>query len=118
MTFGRERSGQILRVIRHLHDHFAESLPLAALAGVAQLSASAFHRQFKAMTGMTPLQYQKQLRLLEARRTILSERVKAKTPAYATCYESASQFSRDYARMFSRPPRRDAELSPGAGHWA
>ena len=49
---------------------------------------------------------------------ILSERVKTGTAAYATGYESASQFSRDYARMFGRPPRHDAELSPGAGHWA
>jgi len=74
------------------------------------LSPSAFHRQFKAVTPMTPIQYQKQLRLLEAWRMILTQRTKAESAAYATGYESSSQFSREYARMFGRSPKQDANI--------
>ncbi len=79
------------------------------LAAAAQMSASSFHQHFKALTSMTPLQYQKQLRLLEARRLMLADAVTATTAAYQVGYESASQFSREYARMFGAPPRRDVE---------
>jgi len=65
------------------------------------------HRQFKALTAMTPLQYQKQLRLLEARHLMVTGAANAETAAYRVGYESASQFSREYARMFGAPPRRD-----------
>jgi AraC-like DNA-binding protein len=71
------------------------------------LSPSAFHRQFKAMTSMTPLQYQKQLRLLEARRLMASNAANVEKAAFQVGYESLSQFSREYSRMFGRSPRRD-----------
>ncbi len=74
---------------------------------VAQMSPSAFHRQFKALTSMTPLQYQKQLRLLEARHLMVAGTANVEAAAYRVGYESASQFSREYARMFGAPPRRD-----------
>jgi AraC-like DNA-binding protein len=71
------------------------------------MSPSAFHRQFKAITAMTPLQYQKQLRLLEARRLIVTAATNVETAAFQVGYESPSQFSREYSRMFGAPPRRD-----------
>jgi AraC-like DNA-binding protein len=73
------------------------------------MSPSAFHWQFKALTSMTPLQYQKQLRLLEARHLMAAGTANAETAAYQVGYESASQFSREYSRMFGAPPRRDIE---------
>ena len=71
------------------------------------MSPSAFHRQFKALTSMTPLHYQKQLRLLEARRLLVADAANVEAAAFQVGYESPSQFSRDYARMFGAPPRRD-----------
>jgi AraC-like DNA-binding protein len=81
------------------------------------MSPSAFHRQFKALTSMTPMQYQKQLRLLEARhRMVTGAAANAETAAFQVGYESASQFSREYSRMFGAAPRRDiAALRAGAG---
>jgi AraC-like DNA-binding protein len=72
------------------------------------MSPSTFHRQFKALTSLTPLQYQKQLRLLEARRLMISCAANVETASFEVGYESASQFSREYARMFGIPPKRDA----------
>jgi AraC-like DNA-binding protein len=77
------------------------------LALTARMSPSAFHRQFKVLTSMTPLQYQKQLRLLEARRLMVTDEVNVETAAFRVGYESPSQFSREYSRMFGAPPRRD-----------
>jgi AraC-like DNA-binding protein len=71
------------------------------------MSVSSFHHHFKALTGMSPLQFQKQLRLGEARRLMLSEDLDAATAAYRVGYESASQFSREYGRQFGAPPMRD-----------
>ena len=90
-----------------------------ALAGQVRLSPSAFHLHFKAVTGMSPLQYQKQLRLQEARRLMLGEGLDAAEAAYRVGYESPSQFSREYRRLFGAPPRRDVvtlngEVQPAA----
>ena len=73
------------------------------------MSPSAFHRQFKAITSMTPLQYQKRLRLLEARRLMVSDEANVETAAFQVGYQSPSQFSREYSRMFGVPPRRDVD---------
>ena len=103
-------NGHVQRVIRAIHalrEQFAETVRIDALAAIAQMSPSAFHRQFKALTSMTPLQYQKQLRLLEARHLMMAGIANAETAAYQVGYESPSQFSREYARMFGAPPRRD-----------
>ncbi|MBV8047775.1 MAG: AraC family transcriptional regulator [Paludibacterium sp.] len=101
---------RVLDAIHTLRGQFAEPVSIEHLASVAQMSPSAFHRQFKALTAMTPLQYQKQLRLLEARNLMVSGAVNAETAAYRVGYESPSQFSREYARLFGAPPKRDIEL--------
>ena len=100
-------SRQIMEALSSLRDRFAETVRVEDLAAVAQMSVSAFHRQFKALTRVSPLQYQKHLRLLEARRLIISTGQHAEAAAFAVGYESASQFSREYARMFGEPPKRD-----------
>jgi AraC-like DNA-binding protein len=72
------------------------------------MSVSSFHHHFKQLTSMTPLQYQKQLRLLEAKRLMVAENANVTRAAFHVGYESASQFSREYVRMFGLTPRRDA----------
>jgi len=93
--------------IHLLREEFAQPLPVPQLAAAARMSVSSFHQHFKTLTAMTPLQYQKQLRLLEARRVMLAEAVSVTNAAYHVGYESPSQFSREYARMFGAPPKRD-----------
>ncbi len=100
-------TGKVINAIYALRDQFADTVRIEDLAAIAQMSPSAFHRQFKALTSMTPLQYQKQLRLLEARHLLVSGAANAETAAFQVGYESPSQFSREYARMFGAPPRRD-----------
>lgn len=77
------------------------------LAGVARMGMSMLHHQFSVLTGMSPLQFQKQLRLQTARQHMLGGRIDATTAAYEVGYESVSQFSREYSRLFGRPPMRD-----------
>ncbi|MDF1502812.1 AraC family transcriptional regulator [Roseisolibacter sp. H3M3-2] len=103
--------GQTQRVaaaIRLLRDRFAKAIRVEELAAAAAMSPSSFHQHFKALTGMTPIQFQKQLRLVEARRLMVAGDANVATAAYTVGYESASQFSREYARMFGVPPKRDA----------
>ncbi len=102
------RLAQIRRAIDWIRRHFDQKLPIETLADLAGMSLSTFHRHFKAATAMSPLQFQKQLRLQAARR-LMTTRPDAARAAYAVGYESASQFSRDYARCFGAPPRRDLE---------
>jgi AraC-like DNA-binding protein len=98
---------RIARAIRQVKDHIADSISIESLAKRVGLSPSAFHLHFKAVTGMSPLQYQKRLRLQEARRLMFSEGLDASEAAFRVGYESPSQFSREYRRMFGAPPRRD-----------
>ena len=98
---------RIARAIRWLKDHFAEPLGVEALARQVGMRPSAFHLHFKAVTGLSPLQYQKQLRLQEARRLMLGEGLDAAEAAYRVGYESPSQFSREYRRAFGTPPKQD-----------
>ncbi len=107
VALATSHSPRIISAIHTLRERFIEPFTIDDLAAIARLSPSAFHRQFKALTSMTPLQYQKQLRLLEARRLMASGATNAETAARTVGYESASQFSREYARMFGTPPRRD-----------
>jgi AraC-like DNA-binding protein len=86
---------------------YAQRLPVETLAAAAGMSPSAFHQHFRAVTSLTPLQFQKQLRLIEARRLMLAEGVNASNAAYAVGYESVQQFTREYGRMFGKPPMRD-----------
>ena len=101
------RLAQVRHAIEHLRAYYDRPLRVETLAEVAGMSAATFHRHFRAATAMSPLQYQKGLRLQEARRRIVSD-MDASRAAYAVGYESASQFSRDYTRMFGAPPARDA----------
>jgi AraC-like DNA-binding protein len=107
MTLATNHTQRVISAIHALRDRFAESVRIEELASIAQLSPSAFHRQFKALTSMTPLQYQKQLRLLEARRLMVAGVANVEVAAFQVGYESPSQFSREYSRMFGAPPRKD-----------
>ena len=102
-------SRRVVTAMHSLRNRFKEQVRIKELAEVAQMSPSAFHRQFKALTSLSPLQYQKQLRLLEARRLMISNAVNVEEASYQVGYESPSQFSREYARMFGVPPRRDTK---------
>ncbi|SOB87375.1 AraC-type DNA-binding protein [Sphingomonas guangdongensis] len=98
---------RIARALNHIREHYAAPLRVEQLAEVAGMSTSSFHHHFKIMTSMTPVQYQKQLRLLEARRLMLSDASNVSEAAYQVGYESASQFSREYTRSFGVAPKRD-----------
>ena len=100
---------RVIRAMQSLRDRFRQTVRIEELAEVAHMSASAFHRQFKALTSLTPLQYQKRLRMLEARRLMVSRALSVETAAFEVGYESPSQFSREYARMFGAPPKRDVK---------
>jgi AraC-like DNA-binding protein len=94
--------------IRWIREHFAEPLRVETLADMAALSPSAFHRRFKAVTALSPLQYQKHVRLLHARARLIAGAGSATSIAFDVGYESPTQFSREYARQFGLPPSRDA----------
>jgi AraC-like DNA-binding protein len=100
---------RIADVIKQMKTDFTKLLRVEELAEQANMSAASFHRHFKAVTSMSPLQYQKQLRLLTARQMMLAEAIDATQAAYRVGYESTSQFSREYSRMFGAPPIRDVE---------
>ena len=102
------RLSQIQRAVTWIRAHLAEPLPVETLAGVAAMSVSSFHRHFKAVTGLSPLAYHKQMRLREARRRLLAEPGAVASVAFSVGYESASQFTREYTRQFGLPPARDA----------
>jgi AraC-like DNA-binding protein len=110
---------RIARAIRWLKKHFAEPIRVETLARQVRMSPSAFHLHFRAVTALSPLQYQKRLRLQEARRLMLGDGLDAAEAAFRVGYESPSQFSREYRRMFGAPPRRDvsalkAEVLPAS----
>ncbi len=101
------QSHQIARAIDWLKGNFTRPLRIDDLAGQASMSISTFHHHFRSMTALSPLQFQKQLRLQEARRLMLAERLDAANAAFQVGYESPSQFSREYSRVFGAPPLRD-----------
>ena len=101
------QSHQIARAIDWLKGNFTRPLRVDDLAAHARMSTSTFHHHFRALTAMSPLQFQKWLRLHEARRLMLIEHQDAATAAFQVGYESPSQFSREYGRLFGAPPLRD-----------
>lgn len=101
------QSHQIARAIDWLKGNFTQSISIDDLAAQASMSSSTFHHHFRSMTALSPLQFQKQLRLQEARRLMLAERMDAANAAFQVGYESPSQFSREYNRLFGAPPLRD-----------
>jgi AraC-like DNA-binding protein len=101
------QSQQIARAIDWLKGNFTHPLRIDDLASQVNMSPSTFHHHFRTVTAMSPLQYQKWLRLNEARRLMLTENTDAATAAFNVGYESPSQFSREYSRLFGAPPLRD-----------
>jgi len=108
MTQADSRLNQIAKAIAWLRAHYTESCRVDDIADIAGMSRSAFHAHFKAVTSMSPLAFRSQLRLQEARRLMVAEAIDAAGAGYRVGYESPSQFSRDYARMFGMPPAKDA----------
>ncbi|MEH1837949.1 MAG: AraC family transcriptional regulator [Nostoc sp.] len=100
---------RIAEAIKLIKSKFTQPMRVEDLAKQVRMSTSSFHQHFKQVTSMSPLQYQKQLRLLEARRLMLTEDCDATSAAYQIGYESPSQFSREYSRLFGAPPMRDIE---------
>ncbi|MCB1776186.1 MAG: AraC family transcriptional regulator [Candidatus Competibacteraceae bacterium] len=107
MISAGSRGHQIARAIGWLKDNFNKPFQISDLANRIGMSSSAFHQHFRALTAMTPLQFQKKLRLNEARRLMLMENLEASNAAFQVGYESPSQFSREYNRLFGAPPLRD-----------
>jgi AraC-like DNA-binding protein len=101
---------RISSAIQRIKSNLNRPISVKELAEGAGMSVSSFHAHFKCVTAMSPLQFQKHLRLMEARQIMLSDRIDATTTAYRVGYESPSQFSREYARMFGNPPARDVSI--------
>lgn len=106
-------SQHVAKVIAWLKQHFTDDVPIDDLAAKAHMSPSTFRQHFRAVAGMSPLQYLKQLRLQEARQLLLNEDMDASSAALRVGYESASQFSREYSRLFGDPPQRDKKRMKG-----
>lgn len=100
---------RIAKVIKQIEADYTKLLRVKELAKQVNMSSASFHRHFKKVTSMSPLQYQKQLRLLEARRLMIAENADAASAAYQVGYESPSQFSREYSCMFGTSPIRDVK---------
>ncbi|KAG8149110.1 AraC family transcriptional regulator [Burkholderia catarinensis] len=103
------QGNRVSRAIRWLRAHYDESLRVDDLAAQVQMSSSTFHHHFRQLTGMSPLQYQKWIRLNEARRLMLSERLDAASASFRVGYASPTQFNREYSRLFGNSPRRDID---------
>jgi AraC-like DNA-binding protein len=104
---------RVARAVAILRAHYAQPLRVERLADAAGMSPTSFHRHFRAVTSLSPLQFQKHLRLVEARRLMLSEGKSPNIASYAVGYESVSQFTREYRRMFGLPPARDVREARG-----
>lgn len=111
-TLGNQ-SQRIARAIEWLRMNYGKQFRVEELAEISGMGISTFHHQFRALTTMSPLQYQKQLRLQTARERMMHEGMDAASAAFAVGYESASQFSREYRRMFGQPPMADVRKVRG-----
>jgi AraC-like DNA-binding protein len=107
MALQDSQTQRVAKAIRLLRENFSRPIRVESIAKDVHMSVSSLHHQFKAVTAMSPLQYQKQLRLQEARRLMLFGDVDVAIAAHRVGYESASQFSREYSRFFGAPPLRD-----------
>ncbi|MBV8503374.1 MAG: AraC family transcriptional regulator [Paucibacter sp.] len=107
MAMADSHGQRMTQVINWLHRHYHQPLQVEQLAREVHMSVSSLHSHFKAVTAMSPLQFQKQLRLQEARRIMLAEQVDAGLAGHRVGYESQSQFNREYSRFFGAPPARD-----------
>ena len=103
------RTQRLARAVALLRSSYARPIRIEDLADAVGMSVSSFHQHFRAMTSLSPLQFQKQLRLIEARRRMISEGASASSAAFAVGYESVPQFTRDYGKFFGQPPLRDTK---------
>jgi AraC-like DNA-binding protein len=103
------RLTMVARAIRFIREHYDEAITIEGLAQLSAMSPATLHRHFRVVTSMTPIQFQKQLRLQEARRLLIGDPDDVAGAGFAVGYESASQFNREYRRMFGMPPGRDAQ---------
>lgn len=101
------QTNRVSAAIRWIRDHFDQPLRIEELAGIAGIGESTLHHHFRALTAMSPLQYQKHLRLHEARRLMIADRIDAGSAAFRVGYESVTQFNREYRRLFGVPPKMD-----------
>lgn len=101
---------QVAKAISWLKSNFSKPIRVEELAQIASMGVSTFHHHFRNMTAMSPLQYVKQIRLHEARRLMLIENLDAATSAYQVGYESPSQFSREYGRLYGCSPAKDVNV--------
>jgi AraC-like DNA-binding protein len=110
-----EQSHRTARAVEWVRINYAKPLRIEELANMARMGVSTLHHQFRSLTAMSPLQYQKQLRLHVARERMLNEGLDAASAAFEVGYESASQFNREYSRFFGMPPMRDIKARLSAG---
>lgn len=108
MALSERPGNRVAQAARWLRENFHQPLKIDQLASSVGMSISSLHHHFKAVTAMTPMQYQKQLRLNEARRLMMVEKLDAGTAGYRVGYQSASQFSREYRRLYGQSPARDS----------
>ncbi|WP_338763062.1 AraC family transcriptional regulator [Massilia sp. METH4] len=113
IAFADSKLSRISRAIAWIKANYAQAVKVEEIAALVNMSSSSFHEHFRTVTSMSPLQYQKQIRLQEARRLMLAQAVDAATAGFKVGYESPSQFSRDYSRRFGLPPKRDIEKIRG-----
>lgn len=113
LGFADSHANRIARAVALIRNAYAETLPVERLADAAGMSLSSFHQHFRAVTSLSPLQFQKQLRLLEARRMMISEGAAISNAAYSVGYESIPQFTREYGRLFGSSPAKDIRESVG-----
>jgi AraC-like DNA-binding protein len=104
-----EQSHRTAKAVEWLRMNYTKPLRVEELATMARMGVSTLHHQFRSLTAMSPLQYQKQLRLHVARERMLNEGLDAASAAFEVGYESASQFNREYSRFFGQPPMRDVK---------
>jgi AraC-like DNA-binding protein len=110
-----EQSNRTAKAVAWLRENYAQPLRVEDLASVAQMGVSTLHHHFRTLTAMSPLQYQKQLRLHTARVRMLTDGMDAASAAFEVGYESPSQFSREYSRFFGQPPMRDIKARQMSG---
>lgn len=113
LGFADGHANRIARAVALIRNGYAETLPVERLAEAAGMSLSSFHHHFRAVTSLSPLQFQKQLRLIEARRMMISEGAPISNAAYTVGYESIPQFTREYGRLFGVSPAKDVRQSFG-----
>lgn len=112
LLWNESTASRIFQATRDIQAHLAKTIAVKDLARDVGMSSSAFFEQFKAVTGTSPLQYQKDLRLIRARDALQTSSAKVSEIAFSVGYESSAQFSREYSRKFGRSPRQDRTLQP------